>query len=108
MLHGRILWGLLRYRSLVQLALEDGLDASEGDGLGGQGARARGFEPFRAVFLAQAHEPEASAEPLLRVGTCPQDGFHHVGGLGTGFLGPMHQPFRCPLSVVFVVPGHVG
>ena len=65
------------------------------------------FKALGAVFLAQAHEPQAGAETLLRMGSRPEDGFHGGNRLRTGLVGPAHKPFRRPFRVVPVILRHV-
>ena len=89
----RVLICLEGQRELIEAVLEDGFNAFVGVCLDGQSACARGFKAIRGVVFPYAHDAEAGAETLLRMGTAVEDGRDEFFGHGsTLLLGPLDDP----------------
>ena len=88
-----------------------GQDVRHGAVAGGAeqaGAGARGLQAGGAMALAQAHQPEAGAVALLRVGLGGQDGGDERGRGRAGGGGPGDQAGGGPLGMGAVGRRHVG
>ena len=58
---------LRRERSLIQMVLQDRLDASVGDALNGEGSLAGHLQPLLGVAFGQGDDAHAGAEPLFGI-----------------------------------------
>ena len=94
-------------REPILLVDENVLDRAIAVGAEPLGARTGGVEPVQPVDPAQAHEPEARAIALLRMGAALEDAGDEPPRGGTRLVGPPDQAGRGPFGVGAMRPRHV-
>jgi len=101
--NGRRFFGL----DLVELSVEDVLDALVGDNASGEGAATGSLQAILAVPLGQPEQAQAGAVGLLRMLARVEERLDELSGVRADGLSPAHEPFRRPLQVLLVRGRHV-
>ena len=94
-------------RFLIQIMLEDGLDAAVAFPADGDCPLTSGFQPLIAVAFGQAQHSQTASEALLGHRSRVQDGFDELGRLRPDLFSPMDKALRCPFGPFLVRFGHV-
>lgn len=100
---GRRFFGL----DLVELGVENVLDALVGDYASWQSAATGGFQALLAVRLGQPQETEAGAISLLRMLARFEERLDDLGSVGADRQSPVDESLRCPLQVFLVRGRHM-
>jgi hypothetical protein len=92
---------------LVELGIQDVLDALVGVDAGRERATAGGFQAFFAVAAAEAQNSQAGTVGLLRMLAGIEKDLDKLSRVGSGLLRPAHEPLRRPLQVLLMSRWHV-
>ena len=94
-------------RFLIQIMLEDGLDATVAGATDGECPFTGGFQTLIAVAFGHPQHSQAASEALLGHRSRVQDGFDELGRLRSDLFSPMDKALRCPFGPFLVGFGHV-
>src|SRR6185437_3028189 len=92
---------------LIELGLEDRLDALARRGAEGQRPAAGGLQALLAVGLGEVQQAQARAVALLGMRPVVELPLHYCAGAGADLLCPVQEPARRPLQVPTVRLWHV-
>ena len=79
---------------LIELGIEDILDALVGVNAGWQSTAAGSFEALLTVAVAETQEAQTGTVGLLRMFAGVQKRLHDLGCVGANGLSPAREPFR--------------
>ena len=79
---------------LVELGIEDVLDALVGVNAGRKSTAAGGFQAILAVAVAETQQAQAGTVGLLRMFAGVEKRLHELGGVRADGLSPAREPLR--------------